>query len=91
MVRREHALNNQSLRYAMNIIRNHTPFAQAHVLAIANMHTFSISHVFDLLMLCTHARNMYSSIVENEPRRFFKPTALWLAILALEYYNMVFY
>ena len=47
---------------AMNSTRDHTPFAQAHMLAIANMHAFSISCVFNLLA-CMY---LQQSIVENE-------------------------
>ena len=46
----------------MNITCDHTPFAQARVLAITNMHAVSISRVFDLLA-CMDAQ---LSIVENE-------------------------
>ena len=44
----------QEKEYKMNnIICDHTPFAQARVLMITNVHAFSISHVFDLLAHCT--------------------------------------
>ena len=47
-----------------HIKRDHTPFAQARVLAIANIHAFLISCVFDLLA-CMY---MYVqlSIVKNK-------------------------
>ena len=47
------AIKRIARKYALNITRVHTPFAQARALAIANMHAFSISRVFNLLA-CMH-------------------------------------
>ena len=62
----------QEKEYTMNnITLDHTPFAQAHVLTIANMHAFSISRLFDryLHAFAYSCRSLRMSLL-----RFFKPT-----------------